>query len=101
VGGDSFLDVVRGSALVLEGKFVDAKIVGDRAINAEVGLKPAYDMLLAASVLSKRHADTVRWLRELERRFKVHVDSMIDQPDFEPFRKSPEYRQWMAQRKPM
>lgn len=94
VGGDPYLEVMRGSFSLAQGKTDEAKARAQKALKAEPGLYQAYDLLLSVSLAQKDHAETARLLGVFEDKFGMEFGDLSNVEDFKPFRQSDAYRKW-------
>lgn len=96
VGGDPYLDVMRGSFYVSQNKFDQAKSFGQKAVKAEPGLFQAYDTLLTVSLKQQDHPETARLLTVFEDKFGLNFGdgTFGNDPDFKPFTQSESFKKW-------
>ena len=62
-------------------------------------MKAAYDAELAIAISAKDFSDVARLLSVLERDFHVRIDSLLEDPQYDGFKKSKEYAAWNKARK--
>jgi hypothetical protein len=95
VGGDPYLDVMRGSARLAQNDLPGARQFVQKAAAAEPDLVNAYDAMLNIAVKQKDHAETARLLALLEKRFGRSFGDLASAPQFAAFVQSPEYQAWL------
>ncbi len=93
VGGDPYLNVLRGSILDREQKPDAARAVLEKSVAQEPSLLRGYYALIDLSLEHKNYADTVKWLKQAEAKGVKFAD-MRNSPTFGDFVKSPEYKSW-------
>ena len=99
VGGDPYLHVLRGNALQMEGKSAEAKKAIGKAIAWEPDLTAAYLARADVALAQKDHKELARLLALMESRFEIDFAGVATADDYAEFRRSPEYREWWANRK--
>lgn len=98
VGGDPYLDVLRGNIRFTEDRLADAKKLAKAAAAREPTLYHAQDLLLSIALKEKDHPETVRLLRGFEKQFGLRFGDLKDAEGYEDFIKSPHYQKWVATR---
>jgi tetratricopeptide (TPR) repeat protein len=100
VGGDPYLDCIRGNIYVAAKNYPMAKQSANAALEADPHLATAYDILLGASLAEGDFNETAEVLERVERVFP-HADmakSIKGDPAFAKFLLSPAYAKWIEQR---
>jgi predicted negative regulator of RcsB-dependent stress response len=98
LGGDPYLDVLRGGCLLSEGKLEAAMDAARSAIKAEPTLANAYDLAIQIAVKQKRYDEAVKLIHTYEDTFgKLEFQFEAD-PDYAGFVKSPEYQTWLKEK---
>lgn len=102
VGGDGFLDLIRGRLHLLRGKHPEAR---DAALKVIKNLPPLADphwLLVEITLKEKKFGETVERLNALEKALEARVRpaSLEADPEYAEFVKSPEYRDWVKSRTP-
>lgn len=98
VGGDPYLQVLRGFVHQQEGKRALAKESYRKAIEEEATLRVAYWNLIALSLEDEDFAETARLLAVLEDEVGLEMGDLESIPEYAGFIKSDEYRKWMERR---
>ncbi|HET6325340.1 MAG TPA: hypothetical protein VFG04_11745 [Planctomycetaceae bacterium] len=93
VGGDPYLNVLRGSVLEQEKKLDAARAVIEKSVAQEPTLLRGYYALIDLSLERHNYADTVKWLKQAEAK-GVKFGDMRNAATFGDFVKSPEYKSW-------
>jgi tetratricopeptide (TPR) repeat protein len=99
IGGDPYLDVLRGGACRLKGDLATAKSYFTKAIAAEPDLDIAYSGLLAISLQEKQFAETARLLSILQKKSPEHMPAVQSDPAYAAFLKTAQYREWAKSQK--
>ena len=99
LGGDPYIDGMRGTLLLRVNKPDEAEKVGREAMKADPTLEGGYDAVIGASLMKKSYATTVEMLNLVDGKFGATAEQIAATPDFADFVKSPEYKAWIAQRK--
>jgi hypothetical protein len=100
IGGDPYLDVIRGTITMTAGKPAEAKAFAQSALKREPGLYAARDMLLSLAVQEKDHAETARLLTLFEKEHGLDFDDLKAAEGYEAFVQSQEYQQWLKRPRP-
>ena len=101
IGGDPYLDVLRASQYRLLKQRDNARRYATQALRAEPNLAAAYDCLLGLALDEKDFKETVRLLTEAEKHLKADILEVVNDDDnYEEFRKSSNYRDWVKLRDP-
>jgi tetratricopeptide (TPR) repeat protein len=98
-GRDPYLDILRASGFMEEEKPDEAKKATLRAIKDEPDLIQGYWMLVTISLRLREHKETARLLTDIEKRFKIELKDLTAIKEYSHFVKSPEYKEWMAERR--
>ncbi|MCE9545699.1 MAG: hypothetical protein K8T25_09305 [Planctomycetia bacterium] len=100
VGGDPYLNVLRGNILVVAARPDEAAIQADKALAGDPSLKKHVDYLRADIALARHdYAALVVALSALESENGLDMNSVKTKTEYAAFRRSPEYRQWIEKRK--
>jgi tetratricopeptide (TPR) repeat protein len=94
VGGDPFLNVVRGITLAGAKRYKEARVAAEKAIREEPTLEDAYWVRIDVSLRERNYADTLEWLKKMVQACQAPVDNMATDPDYAAFVQSPQYREW-------
>jgi predicted Zn-dependent protease len=100
VGGDPYLDFMRGSMLLEAEQFDRARERAHAALEREPGLVDPHWLLVTVSLREKNFAETVRLFGTLESELGIEMepDLMALEPIYADFLQSDEYRAWLAAR---
>ena len=98
VGGDPYLEFLRGNTFMMEGKTEEAKTRLKSAIEREKDLEDPYWSLISISIDEKNFAKTAHWLDRIEA-LGVELGDLTEVPYYAEFVKSPEYKTWMDGKK--
>jgi tetratricopeptide (TPR) repeat protein len=93
VGGDPYLNVLRGSILEREQKLDAARAILEKSVAQEPSLLRGYYALIDLSLERHNYGDTVKWLKQAEAK-GVKFGDMRNAATFGDFVKSPEYKSW-------
>lgn len=96
VGGDPYLNVLRASTLLLQGKDAEAKKLAGKAIEEEETLLDAYWALITVSLRQNSYDETLALMNDVESNFDVEFYDLETIPDYAGFIESPQYQQWLA-----
>jgi len=96
VGGDPYLDVMRGTFYLAQNQPDKAKALCQKAVKAEPGLFQGYDTLLTVSLKQQDHPETARLLAIFEDKFGLNFGdgTFANAPDFKPFTQSESFKTW-------
>jgi predicted Zn-dependent protease len=96
VGGDPYLDVLRGEIVGQQGNRAEALALATRASERAPELVACWWQLLTQQVASERYTDALKTLETLRDRFKQTIDQDTLRGDerFRVFADSPEYVAW-------
>ncbi len=94
VAGDPYLNVLRASFLLEQGKHDDAAQAVQKAVDAEPTLEPAHVSRFEIANMRKKYADMVRFLGEYEKTFDEKLGEFETEPDFAGFVASAEYKEY-------
>jgi len=98
---DPYLEAVRASIHLADGKSDLATEAADRAIEREPDEPRCYWVRVEISLKEKKFADTVRMLELLRTQLKIQLDDLSQQGAYAEFVQSPEYDAWMKSRAPI
>jgi len=98
IGGDPYLQVLRGSLLFAQDKLDGAKALARIAIEEEPTLEDAYWLLVNISLQQEDFTATVELLNTLERELEIEFEDLTTVEGYEEFVKSKQYRDWLAKR---
>jgi tetratricopeptide (TPR) repeat protein len=98
IGGDPYLHVVRAGIHYQAGRSPEAEDAARRAIAAEPTLEDAYWQITTISLDSREFDTTREMLTLLRDRLKVELQDLTQVPEYAEFVKSPQYRQWLAEK---
>ncbi len=98
VGGDPYLLVIRAGLLAKSNDFAAAAASATKAAEQEPTLIPAHVTLLKIAALRKDHAETLRRLQDIDKKFPGALAGLENDSDFAEFRKTPQYKQWQKSR---
>jgi tetratricopeptide (TPR) repeat protein len=96
VGGDPYLDVVRGNCWMEAGRFDEARAALENAANAEPELANACWARIALSLREKKHIDTLAWLKRVVEQCHEQVLDLATLPEYANFVRSPEHALWLT-----
>jgi len=96
VGGDPYLDVVRGNCWMEAGRFDAARTALENAVKAEPDLANACWARIALSLREKKHNDTLVWLKWVVEQCHEQVLDLTTLPDYAHFVRSPEHALWLT-----
>jgi len=100
VGGDPYLDVVRGNILVAANKPDEAAKRAEQALAAEPELKELVQLLQADIALAKEdYPALAKPLRTLETEHGRDMSGVTTDEAYADFRESSQYQQWAKERK--
>jgi hypothetical protein len=94
IGGDPYLNVLRGNVLLRENKLKEAREMVQNALVTDPNLLRAYYALIDISLAAHNYADTVKWLKKAES-LGVTFGDLTAVKAFEGFAKSREYKEWL------
>lgn len=97
VGGDAYIDVLRGNISLQANDFDQAIASGKRALEKEPSLLAAYDVVALSAQAKGDFAEVVTYMKVLQSRGVITPDSIAGVPDFAPFVASGEYKAWKAE----
>jgi tetratricopeptide (TPR) repeat protein len=101
VGGDPYLNVLRGNAHAAAGRFAAARTAHEAAIKAEPDLTEAYTARISLALMEKNHEDTLKWLKAVVEQRGIQIKDLTKVPEYAEFVTSPQYpefKQWYAER---
>jgi tetratricopeptide (TPR) repeat protein len=94
VGGDSFLKSWRADILIDCKRYDEARQYIDSALKDEPDLENAYWLRISLSLHENKYAETLDCLKKIATTFKAHDIDFSQDPEFDDFRKSPQYGEW-------
>lgn len=98
VGGDPYLMVLKGRMELKKGnEKIGRKLITD-AINVDDNLLNGYWNLVSFSLTDKKHEETLRLLKTIDKKFKVNFRDLTEIPSYKNFVKSDEYAEWSKYR---
>jgi predicted Zn-dependent protease len=99
VGGDPYLDVMRGTAYLKQKKYKNAIEHARKAAAAEKDLLPAYWLRVAIALAEKEFKVVTSVLILIERDFGVDVGDLTAKPEYAEYVKSPRYKEWLKRKR--
>ncbi len=100
VGGDIFLNVIRGNAYLGDKQASKARDLFRTVTETEPSLDQGWWTLIAANLALKEYKEVVRCLNAVEKHLDVTIGDLSKVKTYEEFLKSPEYADWMKGRDP-
>jgi|SRR5579859_1532897 len=100
VGGDIFLNVIRGNAYLGDKQPAKARDFFRAVTETEPTLDQGWWTLIAANLALKEYKEVVRCLNAVEKHLDVTIGDLSKVKTYEEFLKSPEYADWMKGRDP-
>lgn len=98
VGGDPYLMVLKGRMELKKGnEKIGRKLITD-AINADDSLLNGYWNLVSFSLTDKKHEETLRLLKTIDKKFKVNFRDLREIPTYKDFVKSDQFAEWSKYR---
>lgn len=98
LGGDGFLEVLKGNVQLMAGRDDAAAASAEAAQKLEPDLIPLIDLRLGVSCRKGDFPAIVKELRALKERFgRALLAADLNHPQYEAFLKSPEYTAWAAE----
>jgi tetratricopeptide (TPR) repeat protein len=94
VGGDPYLNVLRGSTSMEAGQFEEASRAMEKAIKDEPDMSKAYWARIGLSLQEKKHDDTLKWLQAIVEKCQVAITNLNEVPEYAEFVKSPQHGEW-------
>lgn len=94
VGGDPYLNVLRGNVYLEAGKFASSRAAYEAAIKAEPNLTEAYWARIALSLTERNHDDTLTWLKTIVEKRAAGIGDLTTISDYADFVKSPQHTRW-------
>ena len=98
VGGDPYLQVVRGDVQYRAGNLEAAELAARRAIEEDPDLQNAYWQLTTISLDQGDFETTADMLTRIAQRFDIEFQDLRDVPEYNEFVRSAEYRAWRRTR---
>jgi hypothetical protein len=99
LGGDPYLDVFRCNISLESGQLEQAREAAQRAVKALPDQQLPHWCLVTVSLRQKDHEETARLLTDLEDRFKLQMDNLENNKDYQDFVRSPAYKKWLNRKK--
>jgi tetratricopeptide (TPR) repeat protein len=100
VGGDPYLDALRGRVYLLKGDLAAAKACARKSVEAEPDVPTAYLSLLTISLKEKNFAETSALLTAVQEKFPRRMPVLKNNPAYAEYTSSPQYRDWLNAKKP-
>ncbi|HWE37510.1 MAG TPA: hypothetical protein VG406_13150 [Isosphaeraceae bacterium] len=95
VGGDPYLDTMRGNVYLISEKPEEARKAGERAIAEEADLVQGYAVVVAATLRTKEYDATLDALRKMRKQFgRVNIDAFSGMQGYDEFAKSPQFEEF-------
>jgi len=98
LGGDAYLDVMRGNVHYMKRDLAAAKAAFRRATFQEPSLLPPYWGLVRVSLEEKNHQDTALYLTMLEKERSVQIGDLKGIVEYADFVRSDSYKTWLNSR---
>lgn len=98
VGGDPYLDVLRGNTLLMAEKYDDADAAFLVAIDAEPELQDAWWGRVSTALKKQDQENVLTLLKEMDGRFKMEWNDLTENEEFAGFVVSPYHQQWLNYR---
>ena len=99
LGGDPYLDHLRGNLHHVAGEKAKAQECWQRCISRDKTLDDPYWALIEAALAEKDHAAVAKWLTAVEKDAGESIGELEGVEFYADFAKSPEGKKWMADRK--
>jgi hypothetical protein len=99
VGGDPYLEAMKGDVRLQQGKPDEAIQHAQAAIDADPTLELPYWLMVAVSVETEDFESTARWLSRIEETLKLDISQAVASDYYAKFRESEAYKAWSAGRK--
>ena len=100
VGRDPYLDVFRANAAIQRGEAASGVQIAEAGLKDEPTLFALLDVLLTQALADKDYQAVKKYALQLERTNpRFHFGDLRKVPVFAPFVESPEYDQWVKERK--
>lgn len=93
---DPYLNIMRGNVRFLQENYPEAIRFMELAIEQDPTLAEAYAQRISLSILLDNHDDTLKWLKASAEQEHYDWGTLADQPDFELFRDTPQYKEWLT-----
>jgi tetratricopeptide (TPR) repeat protein len=94
IGKDAYLSVCRAKVFLEARRFDDARKLIDIALAQESTLGEAFWTAIDISLVEKKFADTLKWLKKAVQELKIDYDKIEENGVYADFVKSPQYREW-------
>jgi tetratricopeptide (TPR) repeat protein len=99
VGGDPYLNVVRGSVYYAQKQLDKGRECVQKALDAEPKLIQAHFTMITICIDQKDYAAVAKTLSFLENDMGVELNDLTQVPEYADFVKSEQYKTWQAGRK--
>ncbi|HYF48774.1 MAG TPA: hypothetical protein VEJ63_05185 [Planctomycetota bacterium] len=96
LGGDPYLNVLRGSLYNLSGEPEKAKAAAQAAIQSKLGMPEPYLLLVELATKEKAFAEAVVWFAKLRSDIKDKTYELEGVEGFEELVESPEYKKYIS-----
>jgi len=96
VEGDLFLETLRATIMLAEGRNAEARRTLTPLLNNERLGKIAHEAMLDVDLAERNHKATVATLQTLQQEYGYDFGNLSAIPEFAEFVESPEYRQWRS-----
>lgn len=96
LGGDPYLQQMRANVYCEMGKFDEAKVECEAAIEAEPDMLDAHWTIVGISLREKQPEATLKWLKRIEENFKVRWNDLTEDENYKSFTESPQHAEWLA-----
>jgi hypothetical protein len=100
VGGDPYLNVIRGNLHLLQNETGPAKAFAEKTLKADDTLIDAHWLLVSAALQERAFGEVTRFLRRIDEKFDVEFFDLETVPEYAEYVKSPEYQDWLKSRPP-
>jgi len=95
VGDPAYANFLRADVYLAKNDLPAAQRAAEAAVSADAALARAHWLLLDISLREKNHAETLKRLLEIERRFAPKLADLATIPECADFVKSPQYQEWL------
>jgi tetratricopeptide (TPR) repeat protein len=96
LGGDPYMNVLRGNCRMEAGRLDEARALMEKAIQAEPGTANAFWARITLSLREKKHGDTLAWLKNVVEQCNERVVDLTLVPEYAQFIRSPEHGMWLT-----
>lgn len=95
VGGDTYLDALRAGGLSQANRWDEAEAFARRAAKDPQAIIDAHWIFIGIKLARQDHPGTLQCLLEVERRYGIEFQDLMNFPEYAHFVQSPEYQQWL------